>query len=206
MNGVIAKLVVKEGLPGQDGREISLEGSETIIGRSKEVDVPIDSTFASRQHASITHTEGAYWLTDMNSKNGTMLNNKPITAAIQLTDGSEIRIGDIVLTFVDPAVTRVYAGTKATPPPIRIDPATREVWVKGQQVKPDLTVKQFDLLTYLYARAGEAVSKEQIATEVWKKEGVNDYQVDKMVSRLRESIGKEWVQTVWGYGYRLRLD
>ena len=206
MNGVIAKLVVKEGIPGQDGREISLDNTETIIGRAGEADLPLDSTFASRQHASITRSDGAYWLTDMNSKNGTLLNDKPITAAIQLTDGSDIRIGDIVLSFVDPAVTRVYSGTKAVPPPIRIDSATREIWVKGQKVKPDLTVKQFDLLTYLYARAGEAVSKEQIAEEVWKKEGVNDYQVDKMVSRLRESIGKEWIQTVWGYGYRLRLD
>jgi DNA-binding response OmpR family regulator len=25
-----------------------------------------------------------------------------------------------------------------------------------------------------------------------------------MVSRLRERIGKEWIETVWGFGYRLR--
>ena len=57
-------------------------------------------------------------------------------------------------------------------------------------------------------RAGEAVSKDEIIAVVWPETdtGVYDYQIDKMVSRVRERIGKEWIETVWGYGYRLRLE
>ncbi|HEX9921590.1 MAG TPA: winged helix-turn-helix domain-containing protein, partial [Anaerolineae bacterium] len=72
---------------------------------------------------------------------------------------------------------------------------------------PPLSVKQFDLLLYLYQRAGEVVSKDELASAVWPEaagDGIYDYQVDKMVSRVRERIGKDWIETVWGYGYRLK--
>ena len=88
-----------------------------------------------------------------------------------------------------------------------IDPDRRDVWVQGEQLEPPLSPKQFTLLLYLYQRAGEAVSKDELASAVWPEaagDAVYDYQIDKMVSRVRERIGKEWIETVWGYGYRLR--
>jgi DNA-binding response OmpR family regulator len=91
---------------------------------------------------------------------------------------------------------------------LRVDASSREVWLHGQKLTPPLTTKQFDLLHYLYQRAGQAVSKDELAAAIWpedQSEAVYDYQVDKMVSRVRERIGKEWIETVWGYGYRLKL-
>jgi DNA-binding response OmpR family regulator len=58
-------------------------------------------------------------------------------------------------------------------------------------------------------RTGEAVNKDEIIAAVWpevESGAIYDYQVDKMVSRVRERIGKDWIETVWGYGYRLRLE
>jgi DNA-binding winged helix-turn-helix (wHTH) protein len=52
------------------------------------------------------------------------------------------------------------------------------------------------------------VSKDDIARAVWPEaEGViYDYQIDKLVSRLRSRLGEMGellVETIWGFGYKL---
>jgi DNA-binding response OmpR family regulator len=169
----------------------------------------LDSDFASRRHAQIIRRDQAYWLKDLGSKNGTLLNNQPVMGELVLSDGAELRIGEATFVFIDLTVTQTYPGLAATAQQLRVEASTREVWVQGQKLTPRLSLKQFNLLNYLYLRAGEAVSKDEIITTVWSEaeaEAIYDYQVDKMVSRVRERIGKEWIETVWGYGYRLRLE
>jgi len=203
-----AKLVVRDGMPGQVGHEILLAQDVITFGRVSSCQVVIVSDFASRRHAQIIRRDQVYWLKDLGSKNGTLLNNEPVTTEVALFDGAEIRIGEATFVFVDPAVTRTYPGLVATAKTLRVDTNTRDVWVGGQKLTPRLSLKQFDLLNYLYLRAGEAVSKDEIITAVWSEaeaDAIYDYQVDKMVSRVRERIGKAWIETVWGYGYRLRL-
>ena len=202
----IAKLIVREGL-GRVGQEIMLVDDVLTLGRAISCQVVIDNDFASRRHAQITRRDELYWLRDLDSKNGTLLDNEPVTAEVPLADGAEIRIGSVVLRFVDPAATRTQPNLAASMALLRVEASTRQVWHHGQLLTPPLTAKQFDLLLYLYQRAGEAVSKDELAQTVWpedKGDAVYDYQVDKMISRVRERIGKEWIETVWGYGYRLR--
>jgi hypothetical protein len=205
----IAKLIIRGGMPTQTGQEIQLAQDVTTLGRAPSCQVVIDNDFASRRHAQIIRRDQVYWLKDLGSKNGTLLNNEPVTEEMILSDGAEIRIGEAIFIFVDLAVTRTHPGVAAAPAVLRVDVGTREVWVRGQKLKPRLSLKQFDLLHHLYLRAGEAVSKDEIVAAVWPEaetDAVYDYQVDKMVSRVRERIGKEWIETVWGYGYRLRLE
>jgi DNA-binding response OmpR family regulator len=206
MTSNIARLVVRAGI-GRVGQEILLADDVTTLGRAATCQVVLDNDFASRRHAQIIRRDELYWLRDLDSKNGTLLDNEPVTAETPLADGAEIRIGSIVLCFVDPAVTRTQPNLAAVEALLRVDASARQVWLHGQLLTPPLTAKQFDLLLYLYQRAGEAISKDELATAVWpedQSEAVYDYQVDKMVSRVRERMGKEWIETVWGYGYRLR--
>ena len=204
----IARLVVRAGW-GRGGQEILLVDDVTTLGRAASCQVVIDDDFASRRHAQIVRRDEIYWLRDLDSKNGTLLDNEPVTAETPLADGAEIRIGAVILRFVDPAATRTQPNLAAVETLLRMDSSARQVWLHGEILTPPLTAKQFDLLLYLYQRAGEAVSKDELAAAVWpedQSEAVYDYQVDKMVSRVRERIGKEWIETVWGYGYRLRRE
>ncbi|MBN1991909.1 MAG: FHA domain-containing protein [Anaerolineae bacterium] len=204
----VAKLMVKGGMAGQGRREILLAQDVTTLGRAPSCQVVIENDFASRRHAQIIKRDQLYWLKDLGSKNGTLLNNEPVTAEVLLSDGAEVRIGEAVFVFVDLAVTRTHPGVAVAAEILRVEASAREVWVHGQKLTPRLSLKQFDLLNYLYLRAGEAVSKDEIIAAVWPEtetDAIYDYQVDKMVSRVRERIGKEWIETVWGYGYRLRL-
>lgn len=201
----IAAKLIRRG----SAEEILLTDDVTTLGRAASCRIVIENDFASRRHAQIIRRDEVYWLRDLDSKNGTLLNNAPVTAETPLTDGAELRIGDAVFYFVDPLATRTQPGVAGGVLPIRVEIDSRNVWLHGQKLEPALSLKQFDLLLYLYHRAGEAVSKDELASAVWPEaagDAVYDYQVDKMVSRLRERIGKEWIETVWGYGYRLKEE
>jgi len=204
----IAKLVVSAGVAGQLGQEILLTQDVTTMGRTPSCQVVIDNDFASRRHAQIVRRDEVYWLRDLGSKNGTLLDNQLVSEEMPLGDGAEICIGEAKFRFVDPSATRTHPGVASTGMTLRVDPGTREVWIHNERLEPPLSLKQFNLLYHLYMRAGEAVSKDEIIAVVWPETdtGVYDYQIDKMVSRVRERIGKEWIETVWGYGYRLRLE
>lgn len=208
MTEAVAKLIIIGGVSGGSSQEVALAQDVITLGRAPSCQVVIESDFASRRHAQIVRREQGYWLRDLGSKNGTLLNDEAVAMEMPLADGAEIAIGEARFRFVDPAATRTHPGTSLTASKLYVDVGTREVWVNREKVEPPLSLKQFDLLHHLYLRAGEAVSKDDIAAAVWPETetGVYDYQVDKMVSRVRERIGKEWIETVWGYGYRLRVE
>jgi len=84
----------------KDGRRLPLQAGENILGReSDEGTVQIDSPTVSRRHARISISVTGALLEDMGSKNGTFLRREPVTAAVALADGDEIRVGSVVLRF-----------------------------------------------------------------------------------------------------------
>ena len=206
-----ARLVCTGG--SKSGQAIPLLGSETVLGRAATCQVVIEDNFASRRHARITRRDDGYWLCDLDSKNGTLLDGRPVAGEVLLEDGATIQIGDTRLRFHDPAATMTHPAVKAAESPLAVDEATRQAWLHGRPLSPPLSTKQFDLLFYLWQRAGQAVSKDEVAAAVWPEaaaDAVYDYQVDKLVSRLRERLrveggeAEEIIETVWGYGYRLK--
>jgi len=65
----------------------------TSIGRSPTNTVVIDNAFASSEHAVIALRHGQWWLEDRNSRNGTQLNNEPVTLSTIVTGGDIVGIG-----------------------------------------------------------------------------------------------------------------
>jgi ABC-type multidrug transport system ATPase subunit/predicted component of type VI protein secretion system len=74
--------------------------TEINIGRHQDCDLVIDSPNVSRWHARVEMENGSYWITDLDSLNGTSLNGKQITRA-NLNQGDQVQIGSHVFTFVD---------------------------------------------------------------------------------------------------------
>lgn len=90
---------------------------------------------------------------------------------------------------------------------ITIDPARHEVSVAGKRVS--LTTIEFKLLSTLMRRRGRVQPRDRLLNDVWGYERVIDTRtVDTHVRRLREKLGKAGtvVETVRGFGYRLRED
>ncbi|KXK20747.1 MAG: FHA domain-containing protein [Chloroflexi bacterium OLB15] len=65
----------------------------TSIGRSPSNAIQIEDSFASAEHALVALRDGQWWLEDRGSRNGTLLNDLPVTQPVIITNGDIIGIG-----------------------------------------------------------------------------------------------------------------
>jgi len=98
----MARLIVNEG-PGR-GTAYELVEESATIGRDPTNVIQLPSETVSRTHAIISCApgdEGDEWtIRDMHSKNGVFVNGEK-TASAALSSGDQIRLGEVLLTFVE---------------------------------------------------------------------------------------------------------
>jgi hypothetical protein len=75
--------------------EYSLMKDEITIGRGETNDVVIPHASVSRQHARLMRRDGGFELMDLNSTNGSYVDDRQIHGSAFLTAGSQVRLGDI---------------------------------------------------------------------------------------------------------------
>ena len=80
-------------------REYALKSGAQTVGRDGQAAVRIDALSISRAHARIRCGADGASIEDLQSKNGTWVNGTKVSGAAPLTDGDEVRIGSITLTF-----------------------------------------------------------------------------------------------------------
>jgi DNA-binding NtrC family response regulator len=107
----MASLYVQRG-PDQ-GNVIELEGERVWVGRGPESDVVLDDRTVSREHAVLMRRRVGWYLQDLESQNGTLLNGQPVVTS-RLADGDEIRFGNVVAIFRD-AGRHVRSAVARTP-------------------------------------------------------------------------------------------
>jgi hypothetical protein len=96
--GTDAFLVVEAGGGLTEGDHFDLFGGVSL-GRSADADIRLDDRYASGIHARVFNRSGGYFVEDMNSTNGTLLNSRELHGEAELTPGDVIRIGDTELRF-----------------------------------------------------------------------------------------------------------
>jgi pSer/pThr/pTyr-binding forkhead associated (FHA) protein len=69
------------------------------IGRAQSASLVIPDAQVSRLHARIDLTDGALSIRDLDSRNGTLVNARPIDEPVPLHDGDEIDIGTTRIVF-----------------------------------------------------------------------------------------------------------
>jgi predicted component of type VI protein secretion system len=80
------------------GREFALDGREMRIGRAPSCEINLDGDpLVSRFHAQLRPADGGYVISDLNSSNGTLVNDQEITADTLLREGDELTIGECKL-------------------------------------------------------------------------------------------------------------
>lgn len=92
---------------------------------------------------------------------------------------------------------------------LELDPLRRSVRRGGAEI--DLSPREFALLTYLMQHAGHALTRTQIAEQIWSLDYAGDSNVvDVYIGYLRRKLalgqGRLCIQTVRGVGYRLSLE
>lgn len=87
-----------------------------------------------------------------------------------------------------------------------IDTVNRTVEINGK--RPELTGKEFDMLTFLASNKGRIFTKKQIYNQVWEEEyAFDDSNIMSFISKLRKKIEPDpehpfYILTVRGIGYR----
>ncbi len=82
-----------------EDREIALREGENLLGRLDEGVAWFESSTVSRRHARIVVSEGRATPEDLGSKNGTFLRGQRLTLPTPLSDGDDILLGRVRMTF-----------------------------------------------------------------------------------------------------------
>ena len=90
----------KESLPYKINEYYNID-EELSLGRRGSNDIIIKDPFVSKNHFQIVKDEGNFFLEDLNSSNGTYLNEEIVLDAIELKNGDMIKIGNIEFLFVN---------------------------------------------------------------------------------------------------------
>jgi len=94
----VAPLIMKVAI-GDTRRVQHFTAMEITIGRDPGCECVIDSKTVSTRHAQLCFERGQWWVEDLESTNGTLLNQEPVTAPTVLTPGDQLRCGEATLTI-----------------------------------------------------------------------------------------------------------
>jgi serine phosphatase RsbU (regulator of sigma subunit)/pSer/pThr/pTyr-binding forkhead associated (FHA) protein len=91
------EIIVQSAEGGRQRHALAKE--QTAIGRSRESDIFLPDQWLSRHHAEIRRRQEGFFIADLKSKNGTLLNGHPIQDERRLRHGDVITLGEHTLTF-----------------------------------------------------------------------------------------------------------
>ncbi len=92
---------------------------------------------------------------------------------------------------------------------LRIDKTARRVYVDGEE--KNFTNKEFDLLTFLAENPNHVFTKEELFRKIWGMESIGDIAtVTVHIKKIREKIEydsakPQYIETIWGVGYRFKI-
>ena len=81
------------------GRRHILNGS-TVIGRDSSAEVTVDLPGVSRLHTRLFEHDGAWWVVDLGSTNGTFLSGTEISGETRLISGDVLRLGGAIFKYL----------------------------------------------------------------------------------------------------------
>ena len=90
---------------------------------------------------------------------------------------------------------------------IVIDKTAHMVTIDGESI--DLSVKEFELLSYFVENQKIALSREKILNNVWNYDYFGDARtIDTHVKKLRSKMGEKgnYIKTIWGMGYKFEVE
>lgn len=92
-----------------EGSDFPVHKEDILIGRSSECDIQLDDQEVSRFHASLRITSDGIWLLDMDSKNGTLIDEQPIppNRRISLRPEQGFRVGGYTFKVIVPHDTNM---------------------------------------------------------------------------------------------------
>jgi hypothetical protein len=76
--------------------------TEAVIGREADLPVVLDDPRVSARHAELSFRHDQWWLRDLGSSNGTLLNGQPVHSVVVVHSGDVLQCAAVRLKFLDP--------------------------------------------------------------------------------------------------------
>ena len=92
---------------------------------------------------------------------------------------------------------------------LKIDKTARRVWVDGEEKQ--FTTKEFDLLTFLAENPNHVFTKDELFREIGDMDSIGDIAtVTVHIKKIREKVefdsaNPQYIETIWGVGYRFKI-
>ena len=86
--------VIKGSCPGQ---LVELLGERNVMGRHPSCQIVLDNAAVSRNHAQILESHGTYYLEDLRSRNGTLLNGNGVKESQPIKAGDKVAAGHLTI-------------------------------------------------------------------------------------------------------------
>lgn len=93
-------LVAEFEVRGREGPRQVRTARGLLIGRSASAGIRLDEQTVSRVHARLECREGQVFVEDLGSRNGTLLNGRPVARDALLEPGDRVRIGSTEIVFL----------------------------------------------------------------------------------------------------------
>ena len=140
-------------------------GAAVVLGRSATCDVQLADPAVSRRHARLASQGGAWFVTDLASRAGVLLNAQP------LVPDSPAPLSDLDLLTIGPWTFRVQLGVSSTAMravpvgPDRLDPGERVESVPERELR-SIARRRLDLLIECAANINAATTEQALARAV----------------------------------------
>lgn len=89
----------EEGSTVSEGLRFDIQGVATL-GRAESSRIVLDDTSVSAHHAMLRPVEEGWAIEDLGSRNGTMVNGRPVTSQVTLACGDAIQLGRVRLRLM----------------------------------------------------------------------------------------------------------
>jgi len=97
-------------------RAVPFAGADLTVGRAPDSGLLLPDRDVSRRHARLQRTNGAVWVEDLGSANGTRVNGQPIAGRRRIGPGDLVQIGSFDLAVEGADAERPEAAAPAPPP------------------------------------------------------------------------------------------
>jgi predicted component of type VI protein secretion system len=159
--------------PGQAQRSEGLDEGRTLVGRGDHCDVQLSDEAVSADHLEITRHGPSLLATDLDSRNGTLLNGDRLDRPRRLRNGDVLQLGRFRLEVSLPPQQRHDSTVAAPHSPIELTPEEREA--AAALVAPYREPG---------VRAGRPATRAEIAAALHISERTAQRRLDGLAARL----------------------
>jgi DNA-binding response OmpR family regulator len=189
------------------GTAFWIEQPQVRIGRAPDCGICIDDTSVSRHHAELKRGTESWTLLDLDSKNGSFISDRSISALTPIRDGDLCRFGSIVMQFFMVHAESATDSNPLTAHGLAID-ASRMLALLDDKSVP-LTEIEFRMLGALMRRPGRVLSSLALMRAAYPRESiVAEATISSHLRNLRRKLaqlsgGEPWIRCYYGRGYAL---